>query len=152
MERPTVMQWGRTGNRILLQPVRSGRFKAETRRNHPPTGRKWRPPSVRGWLRPAYKCAVPEGVHVVHRKTGRMTSDEMLNEDSGDTEELHHGRLVALLHDLVRNHSGRRGAARVLGIDRRSVAACMDGRGMAIPIAHSIRNAQVLMGSGFGWN
>ena len=38
---------------------------------------------------------------------------------------------MALLHDLVRKHGGRRGAAGVLGIDRRTVAACMDGRGMS---------------------
>ena len=44
---------------------------------------------------------------------------------------MHHARLMALLHDLVRKHGGRRGAARVLGIDRRTVAACMDGRGMS---------------------
>ena len=36
-----------------------------------------------------------------------------------------------LLHDLVRKHGGRRGAATVLGIDRRTVAACMDGGGMS---------------------
>ena len=50
------------------------------------------------------------------------------------------------------SYSGRRGAARVLEIDRRSVAACMDGRGMTIPISHSTRKAQVLIGSGFGLN
>ena len=59
-----------------------------------------------------------------------MTSDETITEDGGDVDELHRDRLMALLHDLVRNHGGRRGAARVLGGDRRTVAARMDGRGM----------------------
>ena len=70
-----------------------------------------------------------------------MTSDETINEDSGDTEELHHDRLMALLHDLVRNQGGRRGAARVLGVDRRTVAACMDGKGMAWRIREALERA-----------
>ena len=52
-----------------------------------------------------------------------MKEDEQTVADEGDEEELHHGQLMALLHDLVRKHGGRRGAARVLGIDRRTVAA-----------------------------
>ena len=60
-----------------------------------------------------------------------MKSDEQTVAGEGDEEELHHDRLMALLHDLVRKHGGRRGAAGVLGIDRRTVAACMDGRGMS---------------------
>ena len=60
-----------------------------------------------------------------------MKPDEQTVAGEGDEEELHHDRLMALLHDLVRKHGGRRGAARVLGIDRRTVAACMDGRGMS---------------------
>ena len=60
-----------------------------------------------------------------------MKEDEQTVADEGDEEELHHDQLMALLHDLVRKHGGRRGAARVLGIDRRTVAACMDGRGMS---------------------
>ncbi len=70
-----------------------------------------------------------------------MTSDKMINEDSGDAEELHHDRLMALLHDLVRNQGGRRGAARVLGVDRRTVAACMDGNGMAWRIREALERA-----------
>ena len=77
-----------------------------------------------------------------------MTSDETINEDSGDAEELHHDRLMALLHELVRNHGGRRGAARVLGIDRRTVAACMDGNGMAWRIREALeRSLQEGVGS-----
>ena len=60
-----------------------------------------------------------------------MKPDERTVAGEGDEEELHHDRLMALLHDLVRKHGGRRGAAGVLGIDRRTVAACMDGRGMS---------------------
>ena len=60
-----------------------------------------------------------------------MKPDEQTVAGERDEEELHHDRLMALLHDLVRKHGGRRGAARVLGIDRRTVAACMDGRGMS---------------------
>ena len=60
-----------------------------------------------------------------------MKPDEQTVAGEGDEEELRHDRLMALLHDLVRKHGGRRGAAGVLGIDRRTVAACMDGRGMS---------------------
>ena len=52
---------------------------------------------------------------------GRLAADR-----ADEEEELHHDRLMALLHDLVRKHGGRSGAARVLGIDRRTVATCMD--------------------------
>ena len=60
-----------------------------------------------------------------------MRPDEQTVADEGEEEELRHDRLMALLHDLVRKHGGRSGAARVLGIDRRTVAACMDGKGMS---------------------
>ena len=60
-----------------------------------------------------------------------MRPDERTVADEGEEDELHHDRLMALLHDLVRKHGGRSGAARVLGIDRRTVAACMDGKGMS---------------------
>jgi len=49
---------------------------------------------------------------------------------ANEAEEEHVNRLMALLHELVRREGGRRGAARVLGIDRRTVGACMDGGGM----------------------
>ena len=61
-----------------------------------------------------------------------MKTDERTVADEGEVEEEErHDRLMALLHELVRKHGGRRGAAGVLGIDRRTVAACMDGRGMS---------------------
>ena len=59
-----------------------------------------------------------------------MKTREQIVSDGEDVEDSHHLRLMALLHELVRK-KGRRGAARVLEIDRRTVAACMDGRGMS---------------------
>ena len=38
-----------------------------------------------------------------------MKPDEQTVAGEGDEEELHHDRLMALLHDLVRKHGGRRG-------------------------------------------
>ncbi len=52
---------------------------------------------------------------------GRIAADE-----ADEEKELHHDRLMALLHDLVRKNNGRSGAARVLRVDRRTVATCMD--------------------------
>ena len=49
---------------------------------------------------------------------------------SEDEEEERVQRLMALLHELVRREGSRKGAARALGIDRRTVGACMDGGGM----------------------
>ena len=56
-----------------------------------------------------------------------MESNERVVNDGGDEEEDHVNRLMALLHDVVRREGGRSGAARVLGIDRRTVGRCMDG-------------------------
>ena len=71
-----------------------------------------------------------------------MKADERIVADQGDVEEEErHDRLMALLHDLVRKHGGRRGAARVLGIDRRTVAACMDGRGMSWRMREALERA-----------
>ncbi len=70
-----------------------------------------------------------------------MKPDEQTVADGGAEDELHHDRLMALLHELVRNHGGRRGAATVLGIDRRTVAACMDGRGMSWRMREALERA-----------
>ena len=78
-------------------------------------------------MRPDEQTVADEG----EEETPTMEPDEQAVADEGEEEEMHHDRLMALLHDLVRKHGGRRGAARVLGIDRRTVAACMDGRGMS---------------------
>ena len=45
-------------------------------------------------------------------------------EESGSVENVYHLRLMALLHELVRE-KGNRGAASALGIDPRTVASCM---------------------------
>ena len=77
---------------------------------------------------------------------GRIASDE-----GNEEQELHHDRLMALLHDLVRKHGGRSGAGRVLGIDRRTVAACMDGRGMSWRMREALeRGLRDGAGSGAG--
>ena len=53
-----------------------------------------------------------------------MRQTEQVIEDSGVVEDVHHLRLMALLHELVRE-KGNRGAAAVLGIDPRTVASCI---------------------------
>ena len=78
-------------------------------------------------MRPDEQTVADEG----EEETLTMEPDEQTVAGEGEEDELHHDRLMALLHDLVRKHGGRSGAARVLGIDRRTVAACMDGRGMS---------------------
>ena len=46
--------------------------------------------------------------------------------ERGSVEDVHHLRLMALLHELVRQR-GPRGAATALGIDLRAVVASMEG-------------------------
>ena len=53
-----------------------------------------------------------------------MRSVEPVIKESGSVEDVHHLRLMALLHELVRE-KGNRGAAQALGIDPRTVASCM---------------------------
>ena len=55
-----------------------------------------------------------------------MESDARVANDGEDEEEDHVNRLMALLHDLVRREGGRSGAARALGVDRRTVGTGMD--------------------------
>ena len=52
-----------------------------------------------------------------------MRQAEPVIEESGSVEDVHHLRLMALLHELVRE-KGNRGAASALGIDPRTVASC----------------------------
>ena len=56
-----------------------------------------------------------------------MRQAEPVIEDSSVVEDVHHLRLTALLHELVRT-KGNRGAASALGIDPRTVASCMKTR------------------------
>ena len=53
-----------------------------------------------------------------------MRQAEPFVEESRVVENVHHLRLMALLHELVRE-KGNRGAASALGIDPRTVASCM---------------------------
>ena len=59
-----------------------------------------------------------------------MESIKTIMTEGGDAEEERVQRLMALLHEVVRKEGSRKGAARALGIDRRTVGACMDGGGM----------------------
>ena len=60
-----------------------------------------------------------------------MESRGPTREEIEDAEELHDMRLRALLHELARDKGGHRGAASALGLDHRTVAACMEGGGMS---------------------
>ena len=53
-----------------------------------------------------------------------MRQAEPVIEESRVVEDVHHLRLMALLHELVREN-GNRGAASELGLDPRTVASCM---------------------------
>ena len=53
-----------------------------------------------------------------------MRQGETVIEESRAVEDVHHLRLMALLHELVRE-KGNRGAASALSLDPRTVASCM---------------------------
>ena len=53
-----------------------------------------------------------------------MRNVEPVIEESRGVEDVHHLRLMALLHEMVRE-KGNRGAAEALGLDPRTVASCM---------------------------
>ena len=53
-----------------------------------------------------------------------MRNVEPVIEESRVVEDVHHLRLMALLHEMVRE-KGNRGAAEALGLDPRTVASCM---------------------------
>ena len=53
-----------------------------------------------------------------------MRQGEPVIEESRAVEDVHHLRLMTLLHELVRE-KGNRGAASALGLDPRTVASCM---------------------------
>ena len=60
-----------------------------------------------------------------------MESRGPIRDGTEDAEELHDLRLRALLHELARDKGGHRGAASALGLDHRTVAACLEGGGMS---------------------
>ena len=62
------------------------------------------------------------------------------NDAAGDAEELHRSSLMALLHEMVRKE-GRGGAAKALGLDQRTVGACMDGGGMSWRVREALERA-----------
>lgn len=70
-----------------------------------------------------------------------MEPTERVITGSEDEEEEHVERLMALLHELVRKKGGRKGAARTLGIDRRTVGACMDGGGLTWRLREALERA-----------
>ena len=54
-----------------------------------------------------------------------MRNVEPVIKESRSVEDVHHLRLMSLLHELARE-KGNRGAAQALGLDRRTVASCMN--------------------------
>ena len=69
-----------------------------------------------------------------------MANENPVAVDGGDAEEEHADRLMALLHDLVRT-KGRRGAARALDIDHRTVDTGMDGGGLTWRMREALERA-----------
>ena len=55
-----------------------------------------------------------------------MDAEETVAEPSGNVMDTHQLRLMALLRELMRKR-GHKGTARVLGVDHRTVAACVEG-------------------------
>ena len=78
----------------------------------------------------------------MYQEEGLMEPSERVVTEEGDAEEQHEHRLMALLHELVRKKGSRRGAARALGIDRRTVGACMDGGGMTWRLREALERVQ----------
>ena len=70
-----------------------------------------------------------------------MRPHKLRSEQGGYAEETHLLRLKALLHELVRKQ-GRVETARTLGLDPRTVAACMDGRHMSWRVREALERAQ----------
>ena len=69
-----------------------------------------------------------------------MKSGDSSVEKEKSGEDLHNLRLMALLHELVRK-KGRRGAATVLGIDHRTVAASMEGGELSWRVREALERA-----------
>ena len=70
-----------------------------------------------------------------------MRSHEPMVEDGGEAEEMHVLSLRALLHELVRN-KGRVEAARLLRLDPRTVASCMEGGRMSWRVREALERAR----------
>ena len=76
----------------------------------------------------------------LHREARRMEASERVVNDGEDAEEEHVLSLRALLHDLVRR-KGRIRAANELGLDPRTVGACMEGEGMSWRVREALERA-----------
>ena len=77
-----------------------------------------------------------------------MRGSEPVIEDSGVVEDVHHLRLMALLHELVRE-KGNRGAAAALGTDPRTVSSCIGCRRRGtIPAASGFSHDVFVAGPG----
>ena len=74
-----------------------------------------------------------------------MESSERVMTECGDAEEEYVLRLRALLHDLVRK-KGRIEAAKELGLDPRTVGACMDGEGMSWRVREALERQRAAEG------
>ena len=61
-----------------------------------------------------------------------------ITEESRSVEDLHHLRLMALLHELVRE-KGNRGVPTVLGIDPRTLSSCMRGGSMSWRVREALK-------------
>ena len=86
-------------------------------------------------------CMRPNDGYVqVVEEVIRMESSERVVSDGGGDEEQHSLRLRALLHELVRK-KGRVEAARELGLDPRTVGACMDGEEMSWRVREALERA-----------
>ncbi len=59
----------------------------------------------------------------MHGEAKRMRNVEPVIEESRNVEDVHHLRLMSLLHELVRE-KGNRSVVSALGIGPRTVAAC----------------------------
>ena len=69
-----------------------------------------------------------------------MESREQADNDGADAEEERVLRLRAMLHDLA-GRKGRAEAARELGLDPRTVDACLDGEGMSWRVSEALERA-----------
>ena len=96
----------------------------------------------RGLPSESASCICQEDGYVqVAEEVIRMESGERVVSGGGDDDdEQHRLRLRALLHEIVRK-KGRVEAARVLGLDPRTVGACMDGEGMSWRVREAVERA-----------
>ena len=76
----------------------------------------------------------------LYRTSEKIKSGGTIIEKSRNIENLHDLRLMALLHELVRD-KGRRGAAAALGIDHRTVAGSIKGGRLSWRVREALEHA-----------